>query len=252
MHKIKFNTALINNKFNIFVFTIEKTTFKYICIYNIMQQNKNHLIIKNVRLKNPLSRSLIAFLIIVLNGCNVIHINENDRWTLKDTEKEFIQPFNIGLYSHRLNNTKDLFLYEINSDNIRQCLTQHDYMWIHFWDPKCSGTNCLNLNYMADIPAKFKAFDMGVLLISEYYDYSSIRHVIENSDYTEPLFVMQNEYYGPKVRPARLKFYNDFKNDNSPQTKWGFREYFFRDTVLMYSGSNITYQQIDSLLHVNQ
>lgn len=217
-----------------------------------MQQNRIHLIITKVRLKNPLSRSIIAFLIIVLSGCNVIHINENDSWSLKDSERKFIKPFNIDLFSHQLNNTKDLFLYEINSDDIRHCLKQHEYTWIHFWDPECTGSNCLNINYMADIPTKYKAFDLGVLCISEYYNYKSIKQIEENSEYNEPLFVMQNEYYGSKVRPARLKFYNDFKNDNSPETKWGFREYFFKDTALIYAGNNITGQQLDSLLHVNQ
>jgi len=190
-------------------------------------------------------------IILLLTSCGIIMINENDYRSLTDSNKNLIRPFDIELLSEKANNNEQLFLYEINTNDIKNCIRKQKYTWVHLWRPFCPTESCQNINYYLNVENELKHYDFEFLLISETYDFNSIENAVKNSFYDKPIFVLQDLYYGHKIKPNRLKFYNEFKNEYSPKTRIGFDDYLFKDSVLIFVGDGLNEHRIDSLITKN-
>jgi hypothetical protein len=188
------------------------------------------------------------FLILILPGCGIILINENNYRNLKDADKSIIKPFDPEIVSVKVNNNQQLFIYEINTDDILNCANKHKFTWVHLWRPFCPHESCQNINYYLNIEKDFKTYDLELLLVSESYDLKLIENIVRKSDYDKPIFVLQDSCYGHKIRPNRLKFFRDFNTDITTEPRYGFDDYLLKDTVLIYAGEGLDNHKIDSLI----
>ena len=190
---------------------------------------------------------LLAF---SLHAC-VVMINENNYRGLDESEKEAVKPFNIDLLRVKVTNSDTLFLYEINSRNIHECTLKSTFTWVHLWKPYCKAEYCQDISYFSDIANKHNGDGLELLLISESYDFKSIQKCRNNSKYNRPVFVLQDSYYGHKKRANRLKLFNDLNQDNNIETKFGFDDFLFKDSIPIFIGNNLNAQQLDSLIKNN-
>lgn len=195
-----------------------------------------------------MKNSLLILTLLTLCACGAVMIGENNYRLLSDSQKKFIRPFDQAIVSSQVNNGEQLYLYEINTDNVKEVLASNRYTWIHVWPPNCHGTMCENINYFQRISDKLKAKGVEFLLISNSYDLLEIRKKLANSEYNKPIFVFQDSYYGHKSDKARLDFHDAFKNSQISATKYGFSDYLFRDTTLIYGGNDLTGERVDSLM----
>jgi hypothetical protein len=194
---------------------------------------------------------VILILILLFTSCGIIMINENEYRSLKDSDKNQIRSFDINLVPKKVDNTEQLYLYEINTNDIQNCVKMQKYTWIHLWRPFCQSEYCQNINYFLTIENNLKQYELEFMLISESYDFNSIENAVKNSFYDKPIFVLQDLYYGHKIRPNRLKFYNELKTEYSPKTRIGFDDYLFKDTILIFAGEDLNKHKIDSLMIKN-
>ena len=178
-------------------------------------------------------------------------INENNYRGLKESEKKFIKPFNIDLLSENVTKSDSLFLYEINSKYISECTLKSKYIWVHLWRPFCNTEYCQNINYFSNLAENYKGDGLELLMISESYDFKSIQNCIQNSNFNKTIFVLEDSYYGHKLRSNRLMLFNDFNKDNSIETKIGYSDYLFKDSTIIFIGNKLNSHLLDSLIHNN-
>ncbi len=195
---------------------------------------------------------LIATVFLVfVESCGFIQINENDYRSLSDYDKRYIKPFDSKIVTTKVNNIDSLFIYEINSDNIKEVTKEHAYTWIHLWRPFCHADVCQNINYLTNITDNFASEGLALLLISVTYGFKDIENVVKNSRFEKPVFVLQNNYYGYKMRKNRVKLVTDLKPELASSKKIWSDDYFYKDTTLIYAGSIEDKNKIDSLMQVN-
>ncbi len=194
---------------------------------------------------------IILIVMLLLTNCGIIIINENNYRSLTDSDKNLLRPFDIEIVSQKVNNTEQLYLYEINTNDIKNCVRIQKYTWVHLWRPFCPSESCQNINYYLNIENKLKNYNLQLLLISESYDLNSIEHIVKNSFYDKPIYVLQDLYFGHKIKLNRMKFYNELKTDSSPKTRIGFDDYLFKDSVLIFVGEGLNKHIIDSLITKN-
>ena len=190
-------------------------------------------------------------IILLLSSCGIIMINKNNYRSLTESDKNRVRPFYIEIVSQKVNNQEKLFLYEINTNDIKKYVRNQKYTWIHLWRPFCPNESCQNINYYLNIENSLKNCDLQLLLISESYDFISIQNIVNNSFYDNPIYVLQDLYYGHKIRSNRMKFYSELMTEHSPKTRIGFDDYLFKDTVLIFIGDGLNEHIIDSLIMNN-
>ncbi len=186
-------------------------------------------------------------LILLLPGCGIILINENNYRNLSDSDKIILKPFDPDIVSRKVDNDQ-FFIYEINSNDILNCSKKYQFTWVHLWRPFCPNEHCQNLNYLLNTVNAFKSHDIELLLVSESYDLKSIENIVRKSAFDKPIFVLQDAYYGHKIRKNRLKLIADFNSDLPAKTRFGFGEYLFKDSTLIYMGYDLNEHKIDSLI----
>ncbi|MFZ4463856.1 MAG: hypothetical protein ACOYN5_08405 [Bacteroidales bacterium] len=192
-------------------------------------------------------KNLIKFLVfILLFGCGVILINENNYRNLSDTDKIIIMPFDPEIVSKNENN-KQFQLYEINANDIMNYTKMHNYTWVHLWRPFCPNQNCQNIYYFLDVVDSINIYDIEFLLVSESYDLKLIENIVINSAYDKPIFVLQDSHYGHKINSNRLKFIKDFETELSYSSHYGFGDFLFKDSTLIYMGDDLNKDKIESL-----
>lgn len=194
-------------------------------------------------MKSPLK----LILLILLPGC-IIMINENNYRSLDAEDKLSVKPFHLETFDQVLRNGEGITLHEINSNDIKSCLSKHQYTWVHLWRPYCSAKECENLGYYASIEDSLKTFDLNILIVSNSYDLDIIAAKKKYSNYNKPLFVLQDSYYGHKLKKSSLKLFNDLNQDSTLISRFGFDDYLFKDSVLIFVGNLLKKQKIDSLI----
>ncbi len=190
-----------------------------------------------------------VFLFLFIERCGVIQINENSYRTLSDSDKKFIRPFHTEIVSTRVN-SDSVFIYEINTNDIKALIHKQPYTWIHLWRPFCHADICQNVDYIGNLADKYKSAGVEMLFISETYDIADIQHVIKNSHFNHPVFVLQSDYYGYKLRKNRIKLILKLKSELIDSKQIWFDDYFFKDSTVIYAGTLVNETTIDSLLKV--
>lgn len=184
----------------------------------------------------------------LFSSCGVIIINENNYRSLKVSEKRNIKPYKDNILYSNLAIEQDNYIYEINTNDIKTYLKKQKYTWIHLWRPFCSTDYCQNINYFSVLEDKYKKKELRLLLISETYDINIINNIVKENKYNKQIYVLQDAYYGHKIMKTRKKFIKEINNNNLKMSKYGFDNYFFKDTILIYSGNIINKEIIDSLI----
>jgi len=187
-------------------------------------------------------------MILLLGACGFIEINENGYRSIPKNEMEYIKPFDSTAVYKKINNSDRLNLYEINTADIKKCIKEHKYIWLHLWRPFCTSDYCQNVNYFINIENSFNNLDFKLLLISETYEMKDIKMIVGHSSFNKPIFVLQDSYYGHKMKNNRIKLFKEINNHLSLTTNYGYDDYFFKDTLLIYAGYKISKETIDSLI----
>lgn len=197
-----------------------------------------------------MNKLLSIILLILFTACSVM-IGENGYRLLKESQLQYIKPFDSAVTYSAHDNAGILALYEINSNDIHKVLLSNQYTWLHFWTSWCHGPYCENVNYFQTVSDQLKDRGVQFMLVSLSYDFAAIREKIRNSAYDKPVFILQDSHYGHKVNDGRLKFHNEFKNLNTPEMNYGFSDYFFRDSTLIFCGKDLNKHMVDSLMAGN-
>lgn len=195
-----------------------------------------------------MKKILLLLSLLQLSSCGLILINENNYRALKDSNKKTIKDFDYESAVQSGKRDEDVLVYEINSNDIKQYLKNHKYTWIHLWRPFCKSESCLNINMYSGIENDFKNKGLSLLFISETYDIESINQRVRNTNFEKPIFVLQDSYYGHKIRKNRVKLFNDFNQSQLPKTKYGYDDLLFKDTSLIYASYQLKKNEIDSVL----
>ena len=196
---------------------------------------------------------LLLVLIILFSGCGMIAINENDYRFLPQEYKHYIKPFRPELVTQKINYKKDsLFLYEINTPEIKKVLRQYKYVWLHLWRPYCEADYCQNISFFAQLAWRYQNKGLQLLFISEDYDPITIQKVLAHSIFDKPIFVLQDIWYGHKIKKNSRLLFNEINNNPAIHSKRGFDDYLFKDTLLVYAGNRMSERVLDSLLQPSQ
>lgn len=195
-------------------------------------------------------RGIILFvLIFIVSSCGIIMINENGYRNLNEHQKFVIKPFNEDLIFNYTPVSFQSFIYEINTSDIKSVLSNQKYTWIHLWRPFCKGETCKNLSFYSNLENKFMNNDFKLLFISETYDLNIIKNKVKENYFKKPVFVLQDSYFGHKSTKIREKLSEELNNSiNIKNQKYGFDDFLFKDTLLIYAGRNINKHIIDSLI----
>ncbi len=194
---------------------------------------------------------LLSLLVLLfIEGCGIILINENDYRSVSDLEKSLIRPFNQAIVTAKVNNGDSLFVYEFNNGNIKTVTRKFNYTWIHLWRPFCHADACQNIKYFADLADTYSSKGLVLLLVSETYDFNEIKNVMNHSVYNKPVFVLQSDYYGYKIRKNRIKFISELNPDLIASKQIWLDDFLFKDTTLIFAGNKLDKIKIDSLLGI--
>lgn len=190
----------------------------------------------------------ILFIVSLLFLAACGSIGENYFRLLNESQLKSIKPFDPAIISSTVNNSAQLYIYEINSENVREVISNNRYTWVHIWPPYCHADACENINYFQRVSDHLKDKGVEFLLVSNSYWFPDIKKKLANSEYNKPIFVLQDSYYGHKMDKARMQLYNEFRNSQTPEVKYGYTDFFFRDTTLIFGGTGLTREMVDSLI----
>ncbi len=192
---------------------------------------------------------LLLFLsIFFVSACGIIAINENDYRFLPEEYRKDIKPFDVALVTQKVNYHDSLYLYEINTPEIKAVLQKHKYVWLHIWRPYCEADYCQNISYFTQLARRYRDKDFQLLLISEDYDPPTIKKVLAHSDFNKPVFVLQDAWYGHKIKKGYRLLFNELNNNPEIHSKTGFDDYLFKDSLLVYAGDSMSQSTLDSLV----
>ncbi len=193
-------------------------------------------------------RNVILVLIIFsLQACFVM-INENGFRALNESEHQNIKAFNPNLITQQLNHSDSLFLYEINSIDIKKYATQSEYLWVHLWRPYCQAEYCQDIGFFSSLAAKYKNKGLTLIMISEVYDRQPIKNCLTNSEFNHPIFVLEDQYFGHNLRENRIRLAKELSGSQK-KLKYGFDEFIFKDSSFIYRGNEMSQHLLDSLIH---
>ena len=195
---------------------------------------------------------LLLSFVLLLNACGLIAINENDYRALPKTYFQYIKPFDRGLVTKTVNYGDSVFLYEINTPEIKKVLEQYKYVWVHLWRPYCEADYCQNITYFEQLAQRYQKQKLQLLFISQSYEPLTVKKIMANSSFSKPVYVLQDAFYGHKLRKAYKLFFRDMNNNPAIHSKTGFDDYLFRDTLLVYAGNRMTVRVLDSLVDGEQ
>ena len=188
----------------------------------------------------------MILVVMFLQSCMVM-INENDYRMLQETDKSMFKPYSAVSESGS-GNTGDLFLYEINTPQMLQRMKYNHYTWIHLWRPYCTSDYCTHIDYFFNLAGKYTLKGLDLLFISECYGVRNIKQKLADTASHHTFYVLEDKYYGHKLNPARQKFMKDLGIEITKQNKWGYDDYIFKDTTLIFKGDHIGETTIDSLI----
>lgn len=73
-----------------------------------------------------------------------------------------------------------------------------------------------------------------------------------NSSFHKPVFVLQDAWYGHKMKKSSRLLFNELNNNLQIHSKRGFDDYLFKDTLLIYAGNKMSQHILDSLVKPRQ
>ncbi len=191
---------------------------------------------------------VVLTFLLFLNACGIIAINENDYRALPKTYYQYIKPFTPALVTKTVNYSDSVFLYEINTPEIKKCLARYKYVWIHLWRPYCEADYCQNITFFEQLAKRYQKKKLQLLFISQSYDPLTVKKIMENSSFHKPVFVLDDASYGHKLRKAHKLFFRELNNNPAFHSKNGFDDLLFKDTLLVYAGNRMTARVLDSLM----
>ncbi|GAB1404275.1 hypothetical protein DSECCO2_543700 [anaerobic digester metagenome] len=196
-----------------------------------------------LRLKNIIC---LLCLVGLAQGCVII--NENNYRTLRPEQQTQIEHFNNQLI-HREWNPGTQTLVEVDGNDIFDVVRQSPFTWVRLWRPFCSAESCENLSVYA---AKAEAYPgLSFMLISESYDFKSIKEKFEQSNFKGSSYVLKDAVYGHKMTPARKKFIAEMGNNQPVQPLFYDNDFFFIGDSLVFAGNSLVVH-LDSLMQVSQ
>lgn len=199
---------------------------------------------------------LILLTIIALDSC--ISVNTNGYERLSANDLKHFKPYASEIAGFTKNDPADPVIYEINSIDLKKELKKNKYTWIHLWRPYCTAEACENINYPMNTAAKN---NIGYYLVATSYDLKAIKESIERTQYAKPVCILQNSYYKKagsfNGKTKSLSQLSKEINNNPKLNSKYIDEYFFKDTLLIYTGSPVNKtllneHLVDSLLKVYQ
>ena len=137
-------------------------------------------------------------------------------------------------------------MYEVNTNDLKQCIKKHKFVWLHIWKPGCSGQNCTNLDFYTDMADKYKISDLEFYIISDSYEVEDAQKTIKGSRYDKPMMVLQDSWFGHDLRWINITLAYELDNHLNLKKKYGYFDFLFRDSLLMFAGLSINDSIIQS------
>jgi hypothetical protein len=193
---------------------------------------------------------LFALCQLCLSSCIVISVNENNYALLSKSERTQIADFDQDILSQKRNTENALMLFEINSQDVLNIAKKHPYTWVYLWQPGCSGNKCSRFFGDTAFIEKYKEQGLLSLLISETYDIRQIQKEVNHLEISQPVFVLEDAWFGEKLRPAYRQFMKEVnRNPSYTPPKYG-RHLLFQRDQLIFAGPQFSTQILDSLIHL--
>lgn len=194
---------------------------------------------------------LVALLSLMsLASCIVISINENHYALLTKSEQAQIADFDQRVLSQTEDPKDALFLYEINSQDVLNITKENPYTWVYLWKPGCGGDSCARLFRGPDFLENYREQGIFTLLISETYDIRKVQKEVKLLDIKQPVFVLEDAWFGEKLRPAFRQFMKEVnRNPSYVPPKYG-RHLLFQRDQLIFIGSQMNKEILDSLINM--
>jgi hypothetical protein len=188
---------------------------------------------------------VLIFLTVFIQAC-VIMIDENNFRGLTSTEAKYIKPLEDYSNKTLVENKKDLFLYEVSASELKLMIKNNKYSWIHLWRPYCTSQKCQNINYYTNIADKYK--DLNFILVSESYDFQTIKKILIANNYTYYIYVLKDSIYGHKIIPAKKLFTDEITAGSNIKSNFLNDDFIFKDSNLIFATKELTEKICDSLL----
>lgn len=186
---------------------------------------------------------VFAFL---LSSC-IISINTNSYEFLNDTSKQIIKPFEKSFSYKKSYDGKNLTLFEINSMNINYITNNNEYTWLHIWNPYCHNDHCVNIKPFEEIANKYSLNGLNLIMASSTYDLKQIKNTIDVSGFEQKVYVLENDYYGGKLKQIRNKLNEDLNPEDTLKNTF-YSDYLFKKDSLIFTGHSINDSIVESLL----
>jgi len=189
----------------------------------------------------------LFILIIIFQSCITIELSESGYRSLEYFEKLHVKPFESAYNEKSCITENCRAIFEINSNNILELAKNQKYTWIHIWKPYCSNESCVNIEQFSKLENKYINNGLNLTFISTTYDLKQIISIANNSNFSDPIYVLEGSYYGVKFKEIRKKLYEDLNADSKPD------DYFFHDDFVFYQDSlifmgNVNDSIFDSLI----
>lgn len=194
---------------------------------------------------------LFALCQLCLSSCIVISVNENHYALLTKSEQAQIADFDQSVFLQTRDPEDALFHYEINSQDVLNITKENPYTWVYLWKPGCSGESCARLFGGPDFLENYSEQGLFTLLISETYDIRKVQKEVKLLDIKQPVFVLEDAWFGEKLRPAYRQFMKEVnRNPSYVPPKYGCHLLFHRD-LLIFAGSQMNNEILDSLINMH-
>jgi hypothetical protein len=188
---------------------------------------------------NKPMKHIIPFIIITFfTGC-AISINTNHYASLSNEEKAYFKPYaKVG------ERPDTLVISEISGSQCKQLISENKYTLVHLWNPSCISNTYYSLKTYTDIENAFENKGLKVILVAVSYDLSNIQKTVKMSEFHNPVYIISNSEYGPKLGKAIDAFSEEITGKKIKR----FSDLLFKGTNLHYTGFDINKEIINHTL----
>lgn len=190
---------------------------------------------------------LFSIVLLLLQSC-FIHINESGYRSLNYVKNLHIKSLEAINNIDSFNTENNKNIYKVNTENIFDIANNHEYTWVHIWNPYCPNDNCVNIGQFEELADHYKSKGLKLVFTSTSYDLKKIFTIADNSSFRKPIYVLDGEYYGVKLKKIRQKLYMDLNKEAKEDDVFFHDDYVFKGDSLIYFGSNITDSIMDKLI----
>jgi len=186
-----------------------------------------------------MKKLIVLPLLLLLQNCITVSINENEYRNLSIAEKEYIQPFQQVQFHEQSDNQDCFKLFEINTQNVDSLVQHQEYTWIHIWKPYCPNESCTNIAQYENFEKRHRSSGLKMIFTSSTYDMDDIIKYVQSARFSKPVYVLQSSYYGVKNKGIRRKFHKDLDKDYSEDDRIFYSDYLFVKDSLVYMGDEM-------------